>query len=64
MKKKPAKLDKTVPFSLEDRLKELGGNFKKTENFEPFIVSDGRIITGPNPASSFLAAKKVVEILR
>ena len=61
---KTVKLDKTVPFSLEDRLKELGGNFEKTENFEPFIVSDGQIITGQNPASSFLAAKKVVEILR
>ena len=58
------KLDKTVPFSLEDRLKELGGNFEKTENFKPFVVSDGHIITGQNPASSFLAAKKVVEILR
>ena len=42
---KTVKLDKTVPFSLEDRLKELGGNFEKTENFEPFIVSDGQIIT-------------------
>ena len=42
---KTVKLDKTVPFSLKDRLKELGGNFEKTENFEPFIVSDGQIIT-------------------
>jgi putative intracellular protease/amidase len=58
------KLDKTVPFSLENKLKELGGNFEKTENFKPFIVSDGQIITGQNPASSFLAAKKVVELLR
>jgi putative intracellular protease/amidase len=58
------KLEKTVPFSLEDRLKELGGNFEKTENFKPFVVSDGKIITGQNPASAFLAAKKVVEILR
>jgi putative intracellular protease/amidase len=58
------KLDKTVPFSLENKLKELGGHFEKTENFKPFIVSDGQIITGQNPASSFLAARKVVEVLR
>jgi putative intracellular protease/amidase len=58
------KLDKTVPFLLEDKMKELGGNFKKTENFKPFIVSDGQIITGQNPASSLLAAKRVVEVLK
>jgi len=58
------KLDKTVPFSLENRLKELGGNFEKSENFQPFVVSDGQIVTGQNPESAFLAAKKVVEILR
>ena len=58
------KLDKTVPFSLENKLKELGGKFEKTENFKPFIVRDGQIITGQNPASSFLAARKVVEALK
>jgi putative intracellular protease/amidase len=42
----------------------MGGNFKKSENFKPFVVSDGKIITGQNPASAFLAAKKVIEILR
>ena len=46
------KLDKTVPFSLENKLKELGGKFEKSENFKPFVVSDGQIITGQNPASS------------
>jgi putative intracellular protease/amidase len=58
------KLDKTVPFSLENKLKELGGKFEKSENFKPFVVNDGWIITGQNPASSFLTAKKVVELLR
>ena len=58
------KLDKTVPFSLEDRLKELGGNFEKTDNFKPFVISDGQIITGQNPASAIVAARRVVEILR
>ncbi len=58
------KLDKTGPFLLEDKMKELGGNFEKTENFKPFIVTDGQIITGQNPASSLLAARRVVEVLK
>jgi putative intracellular protease/amidase len=44
-------------------MKELGGKFEEGENFKPFVVSDVQLITGQNPASSFLAAKKVVEML-
>ena len=59
------KLDKIVPFSLERRMKELGGNFEITENFKPFVIPDGQIITGQNPASAFVAAaRKVIKILR
>ena len=56
-------LTKVVPFSLENRMKELGGKFEKGQDFKPFVVSDGLLITGQNPKSSFLAAEKVVEIL-
>jgi putative intracellular protease/amidase len=56
-------LTKAVPFLLENRMKELGGKFEKGEDFKPFVVTDGRLITGQNPASAFLAAEKVVEIL-
>jgi len=61
---KTVKLDKTVPFSLESRMKELGGNFEKTENFKPFVISDGQIITGQNPASALVTARKVIEIIK
>jgi putative intracellular protease/amidase len=37
-------LEKVVPFLLEDRMKELGGEFEKTENFRPFVVTDGKLI--------------------
>ena len=57
-------LTKTVPFSLENRMRELGGKFEKGQDFEPFIVSDGQLITGQNPKSALPAAEKVVEILR
>jgi putative intracellular protease/amidase len=56
-------LEKVVPFLLEDRMKELGGKFEKAENFKPFVVTDGKLITGQNPASSFVAAQKVIEML-
>jgi putative intracellular protease/amidase len=56
-------LEKVVPFLLEDRLKELGGKFEKAENFKPFVVTDGKLIRGQNPTSSFVAAQKVIEML-
>jgi putative intracellular protease/amidase len=56
-------LTKAVPFLLENRMKELGGKFEKGQDFKPFIVSDGLLITGQNPKSALPAAEKVVEIL-
>ena len=44
-------------------MKELGGKFEKGQDFKPFIVSDGQLITGQNPKSALPAAEKVVEIL-
>jgi quercetin dioxygenase-like cupin family protein len=41
----------------------LGGKFERGQDFKPFVVSDGQLITGQNPKSSLLAAEKVVEIL-
>ena len=32
------KLEKLFPFSLEDRLKEVGSNFEKSENFKPLVL--------------------------
>jgi len=58
-----AGLDKTVPFLLESRLRELGGRYEKGADFQPFAVADGRLVTGQNPASSGLVAKLVLEAL-
>ena len=44
-------------------MKELGGKFEKAENFKPFVVTDGKLITGQNPASSYVAAQKVIKML-
>jgi putative intracellular protease/amidase len=56
-------LTKAVPFSLENRMKELGGKFEKGQGFKPFVISDGQLITGQNPKSALPAAEKVIEIL-
>ncbi len=44
-------------------MKELGGKFEKAENFKPFVVTDGKLITGQNPVRPFVAAQKVIEML-
>ena len=45
-------LTKVVPFLVEDELKRLGGLYEKKANWEPFVIVDGRLVTGQNPASS------------
>ena len=55
------KLASVVPFPLETKLRELGANFEKGENFSAFTVSDGCLVTGQNPASSLLVAKGLLK---
>jgi putative intracellular protease/amidase len=52
-----------VPFALEGRMRELGGNFENAANWQAYAVRDGNLITGQNPASSELVAKLTVEAL-
>jgi putative intracellular protease/amidase len=49
-------LTKVVPFLLEDELKAKGGVYSKVADWQPYVVSDGLLITGQNPASSGPAA--------
>jgi putative intracellular protease/amidase len=53
-----------VPFHLETRLKELGGEFVRGPMWKPFAVRDGHLITGQNPASSTLVAQHLIEALQ
>ena len=57
-------LTNVVPFSVEDRLKELGGNYSKVEDWRPYVVTDGLLITGQNPASSEPAAEELLKMLQ
>jgi len=56
-------LTQIVPFLVEDELKRLGGNFSKAADWQPYVLSAGRLITGQNPASSGPAAKALLEHL-
>lgn len=56
-------LTAVVPFLLEDRLKELGGRFERGPDWQPFAVQDGNLITGQNPQSSELVARRVLASL-
>ncbi len=56
-------LTKVVPFLVEDELKAKGGLYSKGPDLEPYVVSDGLLITGQNPKSSGLAAKFLIDQL-
>jgi putative intracellular protease/amidase/sugar lactone lactonase YvrE len=58
-----AKLDKEVPFILEQRLRELGAIFISHENKADRIERDGNLITGQNPNSSASIARALVTAL-
>ena len=57
-------LTDVVPFLLEDELKSKGGIYSKKDNWTSYVVRDGMLITGQNPASSEAAAIELLNILR
>lgn len=57
-------LTEIVPFLLEDKLKELGGIYEKVEDWKPYAVVDGNLITGQNPASSEAVAEALLKKLK
>jgi putative intracellular protease/amidase len=56
-------LDGAVPFLLETRLRELGADFVKADDFAVHAVRDSTLVTGQNPASAGRAAELVMEVL-
>lgn len=57
-------LTDVVPFLLEDKLKELGGLYEKVDDWKPYAVVDGNLITGQNPASSEAVAEALLKKLK
>ena len=58
------KLTHVVPFLVEDELLRLGAIFEKKADWQPFTITDGRLITGQNPASSTGAAEALLKLVR
>ena len=56
-------LTKVVPFLVEDMLKANGANYEKGVDWASFVVIDGKLVTGQNPASSEEAARKLFGLL-
>jgi putative intracellular protease/amidase len=57
-------LTDVVPFLVEDMLKKNGGNYSKGPDFKPYVLKDGLLISGQNPASSEPAAKELLAHLK
>ena len=57
------KLTHVVPFLVEDELLRLGAVFEKVANWQPFAITDGRLVTGQNPASSTVGAQALLKVM-
>ena len=57
-------LTDVVPFLVEDMLADNGGAYSKGADWQPYVVTDGKLITGQNPASSEPAAQAVLRQLQ
>jgi putative intracellular protease/amidase len=59
-----ARVDKLVPYNVEDQMKQRGALYEKgLIPFRSYVVVDGRLVTGQNPGSAKATAEKVVDVL-
>lgn len=56
-------LTQAVPFLVEDMLKANGGLYEKGPDWGSYVVVDGQLITGQNPASSEAAARELLNLI-
>jgi putative intracellular protease/amidase len=56
-------LTEVVPFLVEDELKAKGGLYSKGDDWASYVVTDGLLITGQNPAASGPAAKVLLQMM-
>ena len=56
-------LTDVVPFLVEDMLTANGGTYQKGDDWASFVVTDGKLVTGQNPASSEEAARTLLALL-
>ncbi|WP_298125628.1 type 1 glutamine amidotransferase domain-containing protein [Brevundimonas sp.] len=56
-------LTDVVPFLVEDMLKANGGQYSKGADWGSYVLTDGKLVTGQNPASSREAAEALLKLL-
>jgi len=56
-------LTQVVPFLVEDMLKKNGGEYSKGADWQSYVVTDGKLVTGQNPASSEAGAEALLKLL-
>jgi putative intracellular protease/amidase len=56
-------LTEVVPFLVEEMLTTNGGSYEKGDDWSSYVVVDGKLVTGQNPASSAEAAEKLLTLL-
>ena len=59
-----AGLTEVVPFLLQDKLAGIGAEHSGAADWQPHVVTDGRLVTGQNPASSTGVAEAVLRVLK
>ena len=57
-------LTEVVPFLVEDMLEANGADYRCGDDWGSFVVRDGKLVTGQNPASSEETAKAVLNTLK
>jgi putative intracellular protease/amidase len=57
-------LTDVVPFLVEDMLKDKGGIYSKGADWASYVVTDGLLLTGQNPASSEAVAEALLAKLK
>ncbi|MDI2595089.1 type 1 glutamine amidotransferase domain-containing protein [Pseudomonas sp. 681] len=53
-------LTDVVPFLVEDVLKANGGTYSKADDWASYVIADGLLLTGQNPASSEATAEALL----
>lgn len=56
-------LTDVVPFLVEDMLRQHGGKYEKGADWGSYVVRDGMLVTGQNPASSAAAAQELLTLI-
>lgn len=56
-------LTDVVPFLIEDEFKRQGGLYEKGQDWAPYAVAEGHLVTGQNPASSEAVAHELLKLL-